>query len=440
LKKFILVLLSIYCSFSFGQDTLKLNLESSIDIALKKNHDLKIAELEYLKADEQKSEAFGMSVLPKLKGTIDYSRALKRGVINIETPAFSGSFPAGTENTLTIGATLEQPLFTGAVFYATTISDIYADIIQKSYYSSRTNLIRDVKKTYYAYLLAVEFKELAVITLAAAEDNLENSQALYDAGLASEYDYIRAKVQVQNLIPQLDQSINSIKLAENGLRYVIGLDKDQEFMIQDSLVYSKLSTQEYDTSSVIMENQNYTLQQLKLQIQLQDKVVSYEFSKHLPELYFNGSWQTSAQENDPRSFNQWRYKNSVYVGLNLRIPIFDGWQTTSKVQQAEIDLMKAKEEYSKTTQLFSNQLDDLLLKIEETEKRISAYGSTINQAQLGYDISSKRYANGLGTQLENIDALVALTSARVNYLNAVYTYYDLHSQLEAILAGPVDSN
>jgi outer membrane protein TolC len=218
------------------------------------------------------------------------------------------------------------------------------------------------------------------------------------------------------------------------------LDNEKEFIIEDSLVYNELQIEDYNTSSLIMENRNFTLQQLKLQIELQSKVVSYEFSKHFPELYFNGNWQTTAQENDPRSFNQWRYKNSVYIGLNLQIPLFDGWQTTSKIQQAEIDLMKAEEEYVKTNQLFNNQLDDLLLKIKETEKRISAYKSTINQAQLGYDISVKRYANGLGTQLENIDALVSLTLARVNYLNAIYTYYDLHSQLEAILAGPADKN
>lgn len=440
MRKFIIIILSSYLPFSFAQDTLKLNLESSIDLALKKNYDLKIAELEYQKADEQISEAFGLSVLPKLKGTVDYRRALKRGEITIETPFFSGSFPSGTENTLTVGATLEQPLFTGAVFYATRISEIYADIIQKGYYSSRAALIKDVKKSYYTYLLALEFNDLSLITLKAAEDNLKNSEALFEAGLVSEYDNIRAKVQVQNLQPQLDQSENSIKLAKNALKFILGLDNEKEFIIEDSLVYNELQIEDYNTSSLIMENRNFTLQQLKLQIELQSKVVSYEFSKHFPELYFNGNWQTTAQENDPRSFNQWRYKNSVYIGLNLQIPLFDGWQTTSKIQQAEIDLMKAEEEYVKTNQLFNNQLDDLLLKIKETEKRISAYKSTINQAQLGYDISVKRYANGLGTQLENIDALVSLTLARVNYLNAIYTYYDLHSQLEAILAGPADKN
>jgi outer membrane protein len=433
------MLIFLYLPVSIAQDTLKLNLDKSIDLAIEYNHDLQIAKLEYERAEEQITEAFGTSVLPKIDGRVDYLRAIKRGQIIIDIPGFSGSFPQGTQNTFTIGATLEQPLFTGGIFYATSISKVYADISRKGYYSSQADLIKDVKRAYYAYLLAERYTALSLITLQAAEDNLKNSQALYDAGLAPEYDLIRARVQVQNILPEVDQAKNSVKLAKNGLSFVLGLDVEQEFVVEDSLVYKEIPVEDYSTSFQIMTAQNYTLKQLRLQIELWDKAVSYEFSKHFPELYFNGSWQTIAQENDPRSFGNWRYTNSVYVGLNLKIPIFNGLQTTSKVQQAKIDLKKAKEEFAKTDQLFRNRLDNLLLTIQETKDRISAYAANINEAQLGYDISVKRYANGLGTQLENIDALVELTRARVNYLDAVFNYYELHAQLEALLASEVKS-
>jgi outer membrane protein TolC len=436
LKKIYFIIVAFYLPLLSAQDTLRLNLEKSIELAIIKNHDLKIAKLEYERADEQITEAFGLSVLPKIKGVVNYSRAIQRGEIILETPFFSGSFPQGTINTFTIGASLEQPLFTGAVFYATRISKVYAEISEKGYYSSQANLIKDVKRAYYAYLLAKEFKNLSLITLKAAEDNLKNSKALFEAGLAPEYDFIRSRVQVQNILPEVEQAKNSIKVAKNTLRYILGLDLEQPFSVEDSLVFNELTTNDYQTSRRIMSNRNFTLQQLKLQIELQDKAVSYEFSKHFPELFLTGNWQTSAQENE-KAFNRWRYINSVYVGLNLKVPIFNGFQTTSRVQQAKIELMKAEEEYNKTDQLFNNQLDNLLLRIDETKNKISAYYATIDEAQLGYDISVKRYSNGLGTQLENIDALVALTQAKINYLDAIFTYYELHANLEALLASEV---
>ena len=438
MRKFFVIIFFVYLPFLFAQDTLHLKLEDCINLAIQFNHDLKMAELDYQKADEQVSEAFGSAVLPTIKGDVNYRRAIKRGIVIIETPVFSGSFPSGTENTLTVGATLDQPLFTGAVFYATRISKVYAEISKKGYYSSKSNLIKDVKSAYYGYLFSKEYSKLSEITLQAAKDNLKNTQALFDAGLAPEYDLIRAKVQVENILPQVEQAKNQIKLAENALRLVVGLELSKQFIVNDSLVYEEIPVEDFSTSSKILAERNFTLQQLELQVELQDKAVSYQFSKNYPELYLNGTWQTSAQENDPRSFNQWRYNNSVYVGLDLKVPIFDGWQTTSRVQQAEIDLMKAKETLVKTDQQLKNQLDNVLLSIKETKNRISAYSATIEQAKLGYDISIKRYNNGLGTQLENIDALVALTQAKVNYLQAIYNYYDLHSQLEALLSTEVN--
>jgi outer membrane protein len=438
LKKLLLAFIFLTLPTAFGQTELVLDLNKCIELALEKNHDLKLAKLESEKADEQITEAFGSSVLPDIKGTVDYRRGLKLGEIIIDIPGFSGSFPQGTENTLSVGVTVDQPLFTGAVFFATRIANVYAEISEKSYYSTKAALIKNVKRAYYSLLVSRQFLKLSNITLKAAKDNFKDTEAMYKAGLVPEYDYIRANVQVQNILPELERAENSIVLAENGLKLVIGLNLEQQIAINDSLIFNKIDVENYENSSLILEEKNFTLQQLRLQIELMDKAASYQFSKHFPELYLFGSWSSIAQENDPRSFSDWRYKNSVYVGVNLKVPIFNGWQTTSKVDQAEIDLLKVQEEYNKTNQLLKNKLEDVLLTIEEKLFQIDAYSATIEQAQLGYDIALKRYSSGVGTQLENIDSLVELTRAKINYLNAVFEYYDLHAQLEELLSTKVE--
>ena len=91
MRKFFVIILFGYLPFIFAQDTLHLNLEDCINLAVQFNHDLKIAELEYQKAEEQVSETFGSSVFATLKGEVNYRRALKRGVIIIETPVFKGN-------------------------------------------------------------------------------------------------------------------------------------------------------------------------------------------------------------------------------------------------------------------------------------------------------------------------------------------------------------
>jgi len=417
-----------------AQDVLELNLDRSIELALEYNHDLKLAKLGKLKADEQVDEAWGSSVFPKISGSANYNRAIKRGIITIETPVFSGSFPQGTENTLTIGATLEQPLFTGAIFLAVRIAETYAEVQEKFVDASTSEVIVNVKKAYYSVLLSKEVLELAKQNLTLAEDNLKNTESMFNAGVVPEYDYVRAKVQMQNLIPELQAAENSYKLSHNLLKLVTGIDLSEELVINDSLSLKEISITEREMIFNQLTTRNHSLKQLELQMKLQDDAVSYEFTKHFPELYFTGNWQTQAQENDPRSFNRWRYNNSVYVGFNLKIPIFDGFQTTSKVEQAKIDLNRAKEEYDKITEVLKNNLEQVLLSIDETQKRLISYEATIGEAQLAYDIALKRYSSGIGTQLETIDAMVSLTRARVNYYNAIYEYNILNAQLDQILS------
>ncbi|HVO74014.1 MAG TPA: TolC family protein [Ignavibacteriaceae bacterium] len=432
MKKLIFFIL-FFTGYILPQDTLNLDLKKSIELALEYNHDLKLAEFDRDKAEEKIREAYGSSVFPKINGTVDYNRAIKRGVFIFDAPPpFGGTFPQGTENTLSLGATLEQPLFTGSIFLAVRIAKTYADISGKMVDAARSELIVNVKQAYYSVLLAKEEVKLSKLNLELAEDNLNNTKAMYHAGVVPEYDYIRAKVEVQNLIPELQQAENSLTLSFNMLKLVTGLQLDKQIIINDSLLFREMQTDTVAQNDVL--ERNYTLKQLQLQIKLQDDNVSYEFSKHFPELYLEGTWSDQAQENDPRSFSRWRYNNSIYVGLNLRVPIFDGFQTTSRVEQAKIDLSKAEEDYSKNQELTKNQFQETILNIKQTREKIDSYKAGIDEAQLGYEIANKRYKSGIGTQLENVDALVTLSRAKVNYYTAVYDYYLYHARLDQLLA------
>ncbi len=418
---------------TFAQ-AINVDLETSIKLALKNNHDLKLVQFEKQNSDQLVTEAWGSSLLPKVNGFVNYRRAIKRGEITIETPFFTGAFPEGTENTLSFGANLEQPLFTGAVFLAVRVARIFAEIAEKRIFASREELIVNVKKAYYSVLLSKEVLELSRISLKLAENNLRDSEALYNAGLVSEYDFIRSKVQLKNIIPEVEEAEKSVVIAENLLKLIIGIDLDTQINISDKLVFKRQNLGSYISLKDELNERNFSLQQLKLQVDLQDDAVSYEFTRHFPELYFTATWSSTSQENDPRSFNNWRYKNAVYVGINLKVPIFNGFQTTSKVQQAKIDLLKAEELLDRQSKFLDNRLRELLLSINETAKKVEAYSSAIEEAQLGYDLSVKRYASGLGTQLEMVDGLVSLSRAKVNYFSSVYNYHILYAELDQLLS------
>ncbi|MCF8241507.1 MAG: TolC family protein [Melioribacteraceae bacterium] len=419
---FVLVFITLRAQTE-SSDTLNLSLEKSIYLALENNNDYMKAKLDRDIAIEKVREAYGTSLFPNIKGTVDYNRAIKQGVIIIETPFFSGSFPQGTQNTLTGAISLEQPLFTGAMFLAVDIAETFAEISKKNSEYSESELIVNVKSAYYDILLAKELVELTKLNLNLAEQNYENTRSMYNAGLASEYDKLKSKVQYQNLIPALTEVKNQFELACNNLKIMIGVDIFSNIKTIDRLEYTELSIPDIQSATREMIQQNELLKQLMLDTELKDLTASYEFTQHLPKLNLTGRWQAQAQENDTKHFSDWFYVNSFYVGLSLSVPIFNGFATDSKVEQAELNFKKSEEEFEKVRKQLTNQLHNTLLTINADSEKIDAYKSAVTESERGYEIANKRYRTGLGTQLEVTSALVDFSQSKVNYLTSIRDYY-----------------
>jgi outer membrane protein TolC len=436
----VLAIVFLAAAFQFAQQkqpetggAVELDLQKAVDLALEYNHDLRIAQIEKYIADQQLREAWGSAIFPEIQGTANYRRAIKRGKFFIETPFFSGTFPSGTENTMSPGVTLEQTLFSGSAFIAVSAAEIFVEMTDKQYEASRDQIIQQVRQSYYALLFSHEVVKLAKITLENARQNYEDTKALFDAGLVSEYDRVRASVQVQNLIPQLQEAENSREISENTLKLLTGLDLDTEIYVSDKLEYRRENLGDSDAYIDRLYRTSPLLKQLELQTELYDKNVSAAFSNHLPSLSATGSWSVESQENDPRSFWDWRYFNSVYVGLNLRIPIFNGFQTSARVEQAELDKKISEETLRKTRRELSHKVKETLLNLKNFEEKIEAYRLSIEEFELAYDLTLKRYKAGLGTQLELIDAMVGVSSAKVNYYQEIFNYLAASAELDRLL-------
>ncbi|MCF8414029.1 MAG: TolC family protein [Melioribacteraceae bacterium] len=431
----ILLILIIFANNLFAQENSKvvLDLKKSVAMALESNNDYQQSKLAREKADEQVTEAYGSSLFPNIKGNINYNRAIRRPEFIIETPLFSGRFPVGSTNTLTSSVNVEQPLFTGAMFLAVRIAETFADISQQGLEFSKIQLVLNVKQSYYNYLLSDKLVELAEIQLQRAEENKNNTKKMYDAGLVSEYDYIKANVQYQNTLPALTEAQNQKSLAENNLKLAVGIDFNSKIEVADSLSYSYYDIPNFEDGLERVIKQNKLLKQKELEVELQDLSASYEFTQHFPKLNAVGSWQMQAQEEDERAFSNWRYSNSVSVGLSLSIPIFNGLTTNSKVEQAELDYKIALEGLSKVKKQLKNDYENTVLSIRKTQEQIEAYKASVSESKRGFEIATKRFNSGLGTQIELTSALYETAFAEVNFNTSIYQYLVYTAQLDLIL-------
>ncbi len=430
--KRLLIVYILMQTVAFAQkgDTVAVDLQKAISIALENNYDLKTGLLNREIAYEKVEETWGQAVYPEIRGSVNYRRALKKGVFTIDAPGFSGTFPIGTDNTLTTTLSLNQNIFAGAVFIGAQAAEVYAKIADHTVAATAQEIKYAVKSAWFGVLLTKEVLKVAEANLFQAQDNLKNTQIKYDAGLVPEYDLVRAKVAVETSKPEVEQAENAIRITQDALRNLMGLPFNTEVVITDSLTYSELISTGLDESLERMLRFNPVLKQLEETIKLREKAVGVYKSEFLPSLKAYGAWNIESQENDTRGIGGWRFNNSINLGLELSVPIFNGWSSASRVTQAEIEVKIAGENLKKAKEGLSTQLKETLLNIANQKEKLKAYTEAVKQAELAYSLAQTRYKTGVGTQLEVIDAQVGVSRAKYNYLNGVYEYYLLNAKLE----------
>jgi outer membrane protein len=412
-----------------------LTLEDAIKIALENSNQVKLAQLEILKSDEKLVEARS-ALIPRISASGSYSRYLKKPVLFLPPDSPFGRMTGGVieigfDNSYLGAISLQMPLFSWNLYAGIRSALKGKSLAEQAYKSVTLKTIADVKKAFYGALLARENYKITKMRVDLAEDNLKNVEKMYRQGIASEYDYISAQVQYQNLLPLLIQAENNLELAKNALKLVLGIDVKEDIEVEGEMKVDSLIGVDYTSSLKDLYEKNPDLKQAELQVELSREIVSLEVSGHLPSLFLTGNLQYQAQAND-FNFNQYRWIRTTFIGLQIQIPIFNGFGTQARVDQAQASFQQAIERLNFTKQALENELKNTIYRIEQSGRRIESQKRAVELAELGYKIARKRFESGVGTQLEVSNAEVNLAQARLNYSQAIYDYLIAMSELEKL--------
>lgn len=432
MKKIILMLFAGTCFLSAQENIMNLNLEKAIQIALEKNTAVNVAKLEIDKSDEKLREARS-GLFPNIDASGQYQRYIEKPVIFLPPGSpFGEVLEIGSNNSYlgTIGARV--PIFSMGLYDGIGVASKSVELNSENLRFTEIQTIGDVKKLFYSVLLAREFKDVINQSLQNALEQLENVRRLNKQEVASDYDLLRAEVQVENLRPQVIQAENNYEIAKENLKVLIGLKSEQQINISGELDFEG----EYNISAQQllddMLNNNPRLAILNKQEEITNRTISLEKSAYFPSLAAFGNYQYQSQADDFK-FSDYKWVSTFVVGLQLQIPIFNGFKTPARVEQASITLDQVSKQKQGLTEALKTQLQNIVYTIKQTTTRIKGRDKNVEQAQQGYEIARTRFDNGLATQLEVNDAELALRQAKLSKLQAVYDLRIAEAELQMIL-------
>lgn len=418
---------------------LTLDLDMAIRIALSENPTIKVADIEITRKDYSYKGAIG-NLLPTIAASGDYSRTLKKQVMymDVDIPGMDNGMKVGQDNSYSLGFNFQLPIVAPTFWKNIQLSKADIEQTLESARASRLSLVDQVKKAYYNIMMSEDSYQVLKESYDNARLNAKDFRNKYNQGVASEYDVLRAEVQVRTLEPGLLQAENGVKLSKINLKVLLGMDMDI-----DIAPANKLSDYEKDMYEQVLNidtslQNNTNLRQLDLQADYLKKALTVQKMSWYPTLTATGLYNWNSMSNGSM-FKNFRWNPYSMVGLTLSIPIFQGGSRYYKVKDAQLTVNQMKFNRQDLVKNLQMQTISYMDNIQKSIKQIASNKEGVIQAEKAYSIMQKKFEIGAATFIEVNDANVALTNAKLSYYQAIHDYLAAKSDLEQV-TGNVDLN
>ena len=420
--------------------------KEAVDIAFKNVVALKNAKLDYRISEARNKEITGLA-LPQVSGSLQgnhylslpqiqfpdatelsiYDVLKREGVkdasgnpITKDGEFAIRNFSFFTPWNVSAGVSVNQLLFEPQVFVGLQARQALLESSSLQIKVIEDSLKATVYKSYYAVLISQ--KQLLFIqeTLTRLEKLASDQNQMFKNGFIERLDIDKTTVNLNNTRTIERQLQTGVKIGLAVLKMNLGLHQS------DSLVLKDVLTPDYIKEGILEENFKYEdRNEIKL-LNSAVKLQGYDIRRYKLSYYptvaafynFQKNGQRRASENGQSQ--PWFWYSTNLIGLNVSVPIFDGFQKKNKIKQSQLTLEKVQNTLDQARKgidlektIAKNTLTSAILTMDSQEKNMEL-------AQNVYNTVKKKYEQGLGSSFEILQADTDFQQAQSNYFKALY--------------------
>lgn len=415
------------------QDTVDLNLDKILEIALSDNPDIKVAD----KTIEVKKYAMKEAIT----GLFPSLSVSAQGVKNVKVATMAMAMgdqvikvQMGRPYNYSMTATAALPLVAPQLWKSISLSEEQVQLAVEQARQSKINTIASVKNAYFQLLLARDSYEVLLANQRTLERNAADTKHKFEVGSVSEYDKLTADVQLASIKPNVLAAQNGLKLAEMNLKVLMGVDVNEPLRFN-----GKLQDYEADLFADLMKlksetdlKDNSTLRQLDYNERILRMSETINRLGYLPTLAVALQGGYSAM---PSEFNPIKapYYGSLSIALSFSWTLFDGMQKYMKTKQNKLQLENLDIQRENVLRQLELAVTSSLNNIETAAEQVVSNKENVYAADRAYKISEKRYDVGSGTMLELNSSEANLLTAQLQYYQSIYEFLTNRVTLEQTL-------
>lgn len=361
-----------------------------------------------------------------LWGTDDYSISpanyLPSGSPTLIRQAASmiGDINIGYKNTYVSAIGFIQAIYTGGSLQALKQSKQLAlEAAKTEEVRVRQGVTNGVQVSYYNRKRAEEKQVVAEEAVSLTKDHMGRAEKLFNAGVVAKSDVLRSKVAVSEAELDLIRAKNAVELSLTAIEKAVG-DTVTSADVSDGLPKRAASTlrQELrETPPDALATAYEKRQELKmysLLSQQAEKVAKAAKGQLLPQIVGAAGYYTVDDSFFPTDNDEFK------VGLAATWTIYDSGRVKAQTNQAKAqarELLSRLSDMKTTVKLEVTQAE---LNLRSAESRLNVAEHQVQTSEEDYRIAKRRYDESVGTNLDVLDARLALTNSRTELVDALY--------------------
>lgn len=406
------------------------SLPQAIDYALQKNVNIKNSKLDALSAEARIGEIRAAG-LPQVSGSASYANNLILQKMVLPANTFDPSAPAdadplivafGIKQTGMVGATWNQLLFNGSYFIGLKAAATYRELAQKGVTRSKVAVAESVTKAYYSAQVANEQSKVLDLNIDRLDSLHRETKVLNESGFVEKIDVDRIEVQLNNLRSERQKVKNLIELSYALLKFQMGMAQDEPIKLTDKLdEEGSIESLKAGISSAKSDyNNRVEFSLLQTQHKLADLDLRNVRSGYLPSVSASLGYGYNNGRNGFGELMSTKWFNNSALSLNISIPIFDGLTKHFQIQQKKIEIEKLKGSQTLLEQSIDLEVKQARTNLTNSLETIATLQRNVDLAKEVVRVSKIKYKEGVGSNIEVINAESSLKEAQTNYFSALY--------------------
>jgi outer membrane protein len=467
MKRFYRVLIFVFSwwavtdSYSQEQGSASFTLEQCIEYALKNSINAQNAVIDQQIASAKVKETIGLG-LPQITGSasIQHNEKLRRffasyataqgfagtekdingnDISRLQIPGLASTDVVASQNFFQlkssgdVGLSINQLIFSGNYLVGLQASKAYKDLSFKTANQTREQIIEQVTKAYYSVLINRERTNLFDNNIARLDSLLKNTVALNKNGFAEGIDVDRIRVAYNNLKSERDKFLKLSDLGNELLKFQMNYPMDQPINVVGKIedVNVEFDLTSYREGWDYKSRPDYKV--LEANQRLQQLNIKNQYAGALPTLagfanlgYFTqsndigGVFTTNSSNSDNGSIGPDKWYGYSLFGVSLNMNIFTGFQRQYKIQQEKLTLQKIDNGFKSLKQGIDLQTKQASISFENAITSLTSQKENMALASNIARITKIKYEQGVGSNLEVVDAENSLRQAQTNYYSALF--------------------